>query len=304
MESATDIPAGEFIATTPLEAHPVADIMPMMEGDEYEDVKASIKEHGLKNAIVLYEGKILDGRNRYNICMELHIPVRAREWEGGMDPIDYVVSMNIKRRQLTPAARAMCAAKAMGWHSEQAKLRQVEAGKEHAANLKQFADDRLHAPVHEAEESAPPVIETEVIEPERAPAFEQQAISQAGKQFHVSGRSVAAAKTILEHGTPEEIKAIETGRSGLKPIEKQVRQRLKEERGESIKPQPEATPVIIEEVQQQLIPAKAQPSFGRVAMQMAELAVDQLSRIKKEDPARESAFNYVINWIEEERRSQ
>ena len=50
---------------------------------------------------------------------------------------------------------------------------------------------------------------------------------QVGKLFDVSGRSVQAAKTVLEHGTPEEIQSVETGEAALTPTEQRIRERLK-----------------------------------------------------------------------------
>jgi len=45
-----------------LEHHPLAEIFPEMNGSEFEGLKASIRANGLRQPIVLYEGKVLDGR--------------------------------------------------------------------------------------------------------------------------------------------------------------------------------------------------------------------------------------------------
>lgn len=52
-----------------------------------------------------------------------------------------------------------------------------------------------------------------------------QARDQVGKLFDVSGRSVQAAKTVLEHGTEEEIKSVESGEAALTPTEQKIRER-------------------------------------------------------------------------------
>jgi hypothetical protein len=46
--------------------HPVAEIFPLLDptSQEFLSLVEDIKENGLKNQIILYEGKILDGRNR------------------------------------------------------------------------------------------------------------------------------------------------------------------------------------------------------------------------------------------------
>jgi len=68
--------------TTILEAHPLADRFPLLEGDAYESFKASIATSGQKVDIVLFEEKILDGRNRYRACQELGTEPRFTEFTG------------------------------------------------------------------------------------------------------------------------------------------------------------------------------------------------------------------------------
>jgi hypothetical protein len=54
-----------------LRFHPLADIFPLMEGVDLDALVADIKAHKLQNKIVLYEGMILDGRNRYRAMRAL-----------------------------------------------------------------------------------------------------------------------------------------------------------------------------------------------------------------------------------------
>jgi hypothetical protein len=58
----------------------------------------------------LYEGKILDGRNRYLACQRINREVKVRDYTGD-DPIGFVLSVNLHRRHLNEGQRAMVAAK-------------------------------------------------------------------------------------------------------------------------------------------------------------------------------------------------
>jgi hypothetical protein len=82
--------------------HPLADIFPLMTGQEFDELVADIKANGLHEDIVLHEGMILDGRNRYRACLEADVPptpVHGDKWI--TDPAAYVISANIRRRHLT-----------------------------------------------------------------------------------------------------------------------------------------------------------------------------------------------------------
>ena len=62
--------------------HPLANIFPLVEGPDFDELVADIREHGLHGPIVLHEGMILDGRNRLRACIAAGIeptftPTRA-----------------------------------------------------------------------------------------------------------------------------------------------------------------------------------------------------------------------------------
>jgi hypothetical protein len=85
-----------------LDFHPLADLFPLMQGAEFDDLVADIKAHGLQEHIALYEGKILDGRNRYRACLAAKVtPVTYNADPFIADPAAYVISINLHRRHLT-----------------------------------------------------------------------------------------------------------------------------------------------------------------------------------------------------------
>lgn len=93
-----------------MEFHEVAELFPMMERREFADLCSDIKANGLREDIWVYEGKIIDGRNRYRACEAVGVEPRFREWDGGGSLVSFVVSLNLNRRHLNESQRAIVAA--------------------------------------------------------------------------------------------------------------------------------------------------------------------------------------------------
>jgi ParB-like chromosome segregation protein Spo0J len=100
---------GEIITIKSI--HPVADLFPYLDGDEYSDLVASIREHGQHTAVVVHDGVLLDGRNRLRACVDAGVKPLAAEYTGD-DTDSYALSVNIDRRHLSKGQRAMIAASA------------------------------------------------------------------------------------------------------------------------------------------------------------------------------------------------
>jgi len=92
------------------EFHPLADIFPLLDGDAFDAFVADIEARGLQEPIWLYEGKVLDGRNRYRACHQAGVDIRTNPYTDN-DPVGFVVAANLHRRHLNETQRAMIAAK-------------------------------------------------------------------------------------------------------------------------------------------------------------------------------------------------
>lgn len=92
------------------EFHPLANIFPLIDGKPYSDLMADVLKHGVREPVWLYEGKILDGRNRYRAATAMKVKCDFRQYEG-KDAVSFVISLNLHRRHLNEAQRAMVAAK-------------------------------------------------------------------------------------------------------------------------------------------------------------------------------------------------
>ena len=88
------------------EPHPLALTFPALDDKHLAELAADIKRRGLLHPIVIYEGKILDGVQRYNACQLANVyPKRVQFDKLAEDvrkqgPAAFVLSQNLFRRQL------------------------------------------------------------------------------------------------------------------------------------------------------------------------------------------------------------
>lgn len=109
---------------TQLQAHPAAELFPLLSGDEYSSFKKDIAENGLLEPIILCEGKILDGRNRYRACGELGIEPKFQQYQGE-SPTAFAWSVNGARRHLTTSDLALVARKMLPTLKAEASIRRT-----------------------------------------------------------------------------------------------------------------------------------------------------------------------------------
>ena len=89
-----------------LEPHDLSKLFPPISEEDFGKLAADIKLHGLRQHIVLYQGKILDGNNRYRACSLAGIKPTFADFTGiDADARNYVISVNIHRRHLTADQR-------------------------------------------------------------------------------------------------------------------------------------------------------------------------------------------------------
>ncbi len=177
-----------------IEAHPFADIFPMLGAGDAAELRADIAAHGLRDRVVLFAGQILDGRNRYRALVDIAklglayrgnpltvadlVPMSAADIEWGdfyedfagteAEALEFVLSKNLHRRHLDESQRAMVAANLAG-------LKPGRPPSEKAANL---------------------------------PVFRQ---AEAAERLHVSERSVRDARVVRASGVGELQSAVERG---------------------------------------------------------------------------------------------
>jgi 16S rRNA G966 N2-methylase RsmD len=160
-----------------MRAHRVAEIFPLLEGPEFETLKADIAMKGVLEPIVTCQGEILDGRNRYRACQALGIECPAREYtDDDPDPLTFVISLNLHRRHLNESQRAMVAA----------RLATLSRGTPTGSN--QYERKSANLPICTLTQS------------------------QASEMLNVGDRTVRDAKKVQALGAPELIAAVDNGK--------------------------------------------------------------------------------------------
>jgi hypothetical protein len=89
-----------------MEYHEYANIYRMLPEKELHALSEDIKAKGQLLPITSYEGKILDGRNRYRACQIAGVDPRIEEYTGD-DPLGLIASLNDHRRHDTDTERAL-----------------------------------------------------------------------------------------------------------------------------------------------------------------------------------------------------
>ncbi len=83
--------------------HRFGRIMPWMTKPELNSLADSIRRHGLRHPITLYQGRILDGKCRYRACLLAGVAPSFTEFQGDdMAALAYVKSMNLMRASYSP----------------------------------------------------------------------------------------------------------------------------------------------------------------------------------------------------------
>lgn len=193
------------------EFHEVANIFPLMQGDEYQELVADIKSNGLLEPIWLHNNKIIDGRNRYRACQDSGVQPRFKTWESEGSLVAFVVSLNLHRRHLSSSQKAACSLDALPFFEAEAKERQRDAGGDHG---NQYTGGKV------------------AVVQKIAPVARQKARDQAAEAFQTNRQYVSDAKRIKQEA-PEVFEQIKNGKKTITQAKRDMREAKREERRET-----------------------------------------------------------------------
>ena len=199
---------------TEIEFHPAANLFPLIEGEDFAALCEDLKRNGQLEDIVIYQGMILDGRNRFRACDHIGIEPRFKEWGGECgSPTRYVLSINMQRRHLTASQKAAVGLGALPMLEAEAAERKRESlkGNENARRSQQ--EESLWEE-GENDERNPALI---VSEPKSA-----KASNEAASIVGCSPRYVEDAKAIARV-SPELLEEVRQGRLTIPQAKREIK---------------------------------------------------------------------------------
>lgn len=95
-------------ATRGYPAHPFSEIYPLKEGPPLWEMSDDIKENGQELPVLLFEGKVLDGRRRQLACFRAGVEPKYKEFKGSkIAALKKVRSLNRHRRDMGEADKRL-----------------------------------------------------------------------------------------------------------------------------------------------------------------------------------------------------
>ena len=173
--------------------HPIADVWPMMDDAKIAELADDIRKNGQLVPVWLYEGKILDGRNRWAACKIAGAEPKTKEYTGD-EPTGFAVSLNDRRRHMNKGSLAAVAAELEPFF---------------AADAKRRYEQTVGRP-NKSVEKVPPII-----------ASQPKAREEAAKSVGVNDRYVQDAKKVKTEA-PEVFERLKAGKITMQDAKREV----------------------------------------------------------------------------------
>ena len=79
-------------------------LLPMLDEKAFADLEADILENGIRDSLVLWEGILIDGYNRFKIAQKHDLPFNtvSMEFQSRDEVVIWIIRNQIARRNLTP----------------------------------------------------------------------------------------------------------------------------------------------------------------------------------------------------------
>jgi len=190
-----------------LRINPIYDkLLPRMNDEEFEQLKASIKTEGQHYPIIVNEDlEVLDGHHRFRACTELGIEpdFEVRKFDDKLLEKKFVIEANLRRRHLNNFQLVELAVPLLEIEKTLAKQRKSEGGKNgRDLQLGLAPDDAQPLPVE--------------------PMFKSKATEVVAKKAGVSTRTFERGKKIIEKATEDDKQKLREGKVSIAKVYQEI----------------------------------------------------------------------------------
>lgn len=167
-------------------------LIPPLSADEYAQLEQNIIAEGCRDRLVIWEGKIIDGHNRYEICHKNQVYFETKEefFDERGEVIEWIIKNQFGRRNLPPYERSVLALRLEDEIKVRAKANQKESGGA------------------VPQKSAKPV----------------ETRKEVAKIAGVSHDTISKVKVIEEKATPEQKEALRSGEKKINRVYREVQE--------------------------------------------------------------------------------
>ena len=193
------------------EVHPAANDWPLLQGDEFDSLVESISERGLLEPVGLFDGQILDGRNRALACQKARVDLRTINVHPKNGPWLYVIDKNAKRRHMEKGAVVLCVMAGLEHNeAERARVEKAEAAAKAAGDARRSAAAKERPRKPDGTMTASPRSHERA--QDRGPSARRAAIAS------MAGTSVATVGRVerFKAAAPERAKEVQEGKISLR----------------------------------------------------------------------------------------
>ena len=177
-----------------LQFHKYADLFPETDEETVDSIVKDMNENGFRTdrPIILFAGRIADGRTRYKCANIVGIDAAYTNFDGTEDELfKHVIALNLKRRHLTPGQRAALATEFLPELEKAAKEEMSKAGKKTTG--KKQGEGKSNSPSSERTE---------------------QSRDKAAKMTGSTGKAVSEMKKIKKEA-PEKFEEVKQGKKTI-----------------------------------------------------------------------------------------
>jgi DNA modification methylase len=195
-------------------------LIPPLTPDEYKQLETNCIEEGIRDAIITWNGYIIDGHNRYKIAQDwcLVFKLEPKEFKSEQDVKVWMILNQFGRRNIGNYTRAKLALELEDIFKEKAKENKILAG-ENYGKVSQISEKAIDLFTEEA-----PV---EKIEIKPIDTYKEVA-----KVANLSHDTIAKVKKIEQKAAPEIKEKLSTGELSINQVYQDIK---KEEKKEELK---------------------------------------------------------------------